>query len=67
MFNGEWGQQCCMKDTRSVDERHEVYEEQRGCYERHAERVRRATLLHEEQRGCYEGHGMGERLFAFNR
>ena len=35
MFNGEWGQQCCMKDTRSVDERHEVYEEQRCCYERH--------------------------------
>ena len=48
------------KDTRSVDEGHEVYEEQRGCYEEHAERgrrtqsVRRATLLHEEQQSCYE-------------
>ena len=35
------------KNTQSVDERHEVYEEQRGCYEGHAERGRKTTLLYE--------------------
>ena len=34
------------KDTRSVDEGHKVYEEQRGCYEGHE--------VYEGQRGCYE-------------
>lgn len=27
---------------------------QQSCYEKHAERARKATSLHEKQRSCYE-------------
>jgi hypothetical protein len=55
------------KDTRSVDERHEVYEEQLCCTKSCGAATKELQGSYEEQRSCYEGHGMDERLFAFNR